>query len=85
MYKRQLLSKLEKRLIIAKYKINRISVEVNLASQTHQVPQVGCPQTAPVNSAKKVNIAPKGAMEIMNTLAILIRHIRYVTEAITIV
>ena len=38
-----------------------------------------------VNRAKKVNIAPKGAIEIMNTLAILIRHMRYVIEAITIV
>src|ERR1043166_6541996 len=40
------------------YKNSRISVEVSLASQTHQTPQAGRPQSEPVASEMKVNIAP---------------------------
>src|SRR5882724_7528184 len=40
------------------YKNIKISVEVIRASHTHQVPQVGLPQSDPVMSERKVNIAP---------------------------
>src|SRR5215207_1277828 len=43
------------------YRNSRISSEVSRASQTHHVPQVGLPQRAPVQSARKVNSAPVGA------------------------
>ena len=36
-------------------------MDVIRASQTHQVPQVGLPQMAPVTSAIKVSAAPTGA------------------------
>ncbi len=44
-----------------RYRNSRISSEVSRASHTHQVPQVGLPQNAPVHSARKVNSAPVGA------------------------
>src|SRR5262245_18716466 len=40
------------------YRNSRIRVDVVLASQTHQVPQVGRPHSEPVTRARKVNIAP---------------------------
>src|SRR5512140_3801325 len=43
------------------YRNSRISSEVRRASQTHQVPQVGLPHSAPVHKAMKVNSAPVGA------------------------
>ena len=36
----------------------RINSEVSLASQTHQVPHIGLPQTEPVTSARNVKSAP---------------------------
>ena len=40
---------------------NNINSDVNLASHTHQVPQVGFPQIEPVNKVANVNTAPMGA------------------------
>ena len=37
-------------------------MDVNLASHTHHVPQVGCPHNEPVTIAKQVNIKPNGAI-----------------------
>src|SRR4051812_28826373 len=45
-----------------KYRNSRMSSEVSRASQTHHVPQVGRPQSEPVQSATKVNSAPVGAI-----------------------
>ena len=45
--------------------------EVSRASQTHQVPQVGLPHSAPVHNAMKVNKAPVGASARANIDAIL--------------
>ena len=42
---------------------NNISVEVKRASQTHQVPQVGFPQTDPVTKTKSVKLMPIGAAD----------------------
>ena len=44
-----------------RYRKNRISSEVIRASQTHQVPHMGLPQKAPVQSARKAISAPVGA------------------------
>ena len=52
------------------YKKKRINVEVNLASQTHQVPQVGLPHTEPLIKAKKVKLKPTGAAALKNIPAI---------------
>ena len=38
-----------------------MSIEVILASQAHQVPQVGFPQIEPVTNAMILNINPEGA------------------------
>ncbi len=46
--------------------MNKINVEVILASHCHQVPQVGIPQIEPENSAKNVTIAPIGAIDFEN-------------------
>ena len=50
------------RKIMIKYKRNKIATEVNLASQTHQVPHIGLPHKEPVIMHINVNIAPIGAM-----------------------
>ena len=39
-----------------------LALEVNLASQTHQVPQVGFPHIEPVINVAKVKQAPIGAI-----------------------
>ena len=39
-----------------------MSMDVNLASQAHQVPQVGFPHNEPVIIAKNVNNNPMGAI-----------------------
>ena len=52
--------------IIAEQIKTKFNVEVNLASQTHQVPQVGLPQIDPVNNAYKVKLAPIGAADFNN-------------------
>ena len=49
-------------------------MEVRRASQTHQVPQVGLPQTAPVNRARKVSQSPTGATAFTNTSASFMRQ-----------
>ena len=46
------------------YKKNKIKTEVNLASQTHQVPHIGFPHSDPVTKAKKVKVAPIGAVDL---------------------
>ena len=50
------------RKIIIKYKKNKIATDVNLASQTHQVPHIGFPHIDPVTRQIKVNVAPIGAI-----------------------
>ena len=49
-----------------RYRNSSSNSEVRRASQTHQVPQVGCPHSAPVHKARKVNKAPVGAMALAN-------------------
>ena len=44
-----------------KYKKNKMSSEVSRASHTHQVPHIGLPHSAPVQSDKNAQIAPVGA------------------------
>src|SRR5688572_3383939 len=44
------------------YRNSRMRVEVNRASQTHQVPQVGLPHRDPVASEINVKIAPVTAI-----------------------
>src|SRR3954471_12492938 len=46
------------------YKKSRINVEVSRASQTHQTPHAGRPQSEPVASETKVNIAPVGEIAV---------------------
>src|SRR6266436_10199104 len=46
------------------YKNIRIRVEVRRASQTHQTPQAGRPQSEPVTSEIKVKIAPVGEIAV---------------------
>ena len=41
--------------------MHNINIEVILASQAHQVPQVGLPQIDPVTKATKLNTNPEGA------------------------
>ena len=40
---------------------NKINIDVNLASHTHQIPQVGLPHNDPVKIEIKVNTIPMGA------------------------
>ena len=50
-----------------KYKIIiSANIEVSLASQAHQVPQVGCPHKEPVTIAKQVNNKPIGSNAFIN-------------------
>ena len=48
-----------------RYMINKIKVEVILASHCHQVPHVGIPQTDPENKPINVIIAPIGAADLI--------------------
>ena len=57
-----------------RYMINRMRVEVILASHCHQVPQVGIPQIDPENNAIKVIIAPIGAADLIKYAASFTRH-----------
>ena len=47
--------------IIIKYINNKTATDVNLASQTHQVPHIGLPHKDPVIKHISVNVAPIGA------------------------
>ena len=60
-------------------------MEVSLASHTHQVPQVGLPQIAPVTKARKVIDAPSGAIHFTATSASLILQIRNTAAAPAII
>lgn len=51
------------RIINPAYIINNTNSDVNLASHTHHVPQVGLPQIEPVKSVAKVKQAPIGAQD----------------------
>jgi hypothetical protein len=51
--------------IIPKYIINKIKVDVILASHCHQVPQVGIPHIEPENRAIKVISTPTGAADLI--------------------
>ena len=48
-----------------RYMINKINVEVILASHCHHVPQVGIPHIEPDTSAINVVMAPMGAIDII--------------------
>ena len=67
-----------------RYIMNKINVEVILASHCHQVPHVGIPQIEPENSAKKVTIAPIGAIDLDTYAANLSFQIRKTAEVIAI-
>jgi len=41
-----------------------MATDVNLASQTHQVPHIGLPHIEPVNSVSSANTAPIGAIDL---------------------
>ena len=49
------------KIIYPKKKKKSIRTEVNLASQTHQVPHIGFPQADPVTKQIAVNVNPIGA------------------------
>ena len=59
-------------------------MEVNLASQTHQTPQVGFPQNEPVTIEIKENVQPIGAKLFASIGINLILKIKLLTEAIPI-
>lgn len=61
---------------------NNINSDVNLASQTHQVPHIGFPQIDPVTKARKVKRAPVLAEAIDKTSKTFIRQINDTTEHI---
>tara|TARA_B100000029_G_C16739822_1_gene654004 strand:+ start:206 stop:424 length:219 start_codon:yes stop_codon:yes gene_type:complete len=59
-------------------------MEVNLASQTHQTPQVGFPQNEPVTIEINANVKPMGAKLFANNGINLILKIKLAAEAIPI-
>ena len=65
-----------RKIIIAKYKNNKINSEVKRASHTHQVPHMGFPQSEPVTRAMTVNEAPIGAVARAATWASAWRQMR---------
>ena len=67
------------------YRKNKISVEVSLASHTHQVPQVGLPQTAPLTKAIKVKLAPIGAADLKNIPASFALQIKQMNPKMAII
>ncbi|MNH38695.1 hypothetical protein D3C79_997710 [compost metagenome] len=69
------------RAMMPKYRNSRISIDVSRASQTHQLPQVGLPQMAPVTSATAVIQAPMGAAHCRATSASFIFHTSPTTPA----
>ena len=56
-------------------------MEVNLASQTHQTPQVGFPQNEPVTIEINANMQPIGAKLLANSGMNLILKIKLAAEA----
>ena len=52
-------------------------MEVNLASQAHNVPQVGFPQSEPVITERHVKSNPIGAILLFIKLKILILKIKF--------
>ena len=56
-------------------------MEVNLASQTHQIPQVGLPQSEPVVIEINEKIHPIGAKLFANNGIILILKIKLAIDA----
>ena len=52
-------------------------MDVNLASQAHHVPQVGCPQSEPVKMATKLKVNPIGAKLLYIKFNLLIYRIEY--------
>lgn len=59
-------------------------MEVNRASQAHQVPHVGLPHIAPVEIANKVNINPSGAIDLDKINSVLILKTKTKSETKTI-
>ena len=62
-----------------------MSSDVSRASHTHQVPQVGLPQIAPVASASTVKDAPIGAAAAATAWASLMRQTRPIAAPAAIV
>ena len=58
-----------------------MTIDVNLASHTHQVPQVGCPQSEPVTIAKQVNINPIGAILLVIIIKFFVLKIKLAIES----
>ncbi|GFT08571.1 hypothetical protein NPIL_567851 [Nephila pilipes] len=56
------------------YRKNKISIEVSLASHTHQVPQVPFPQMLPVIKHIVEKTVPAGAAACAKILAMLLFH-----------
>ena len=61
---------------IPRYIINKIKVEVILASHCHQVPQVGIPHIEPEKRPMNVIIAPIGAADLIRYAASFTRQTR---------
>tara|TARA_B100001175_G_C19151522_1_gene468441 strand:+ start:22 stop:207 length:186 start_codon:yes stop_codon:yes gene_type:complete len=59
-------------------------MEVNLASQAHNVPQVGFPQSEPVITERHVKSNPIGAILLFIKLKILILKIKFSADNIAI-
>ena len=59
-------------------------MEVSLASQAHQVPQVGWPHKAPVIIARHVNNNPIGAIDLLISKKLLILKMKLSIDKIAI-
>ena len=57
-----------------------MTIDVNLASQTHHVPHVGCPHNEPVTIAKQVNINPRGAILLVINVKFFILKIKFAID-----
>ena len=55
-------------------------MDVNLASQAHHVPQVGCPQSEPVKMATKLKVNPIGAKLLYIKFTLLILKIKLIIQ-----
>ena len=57
-----------------------MTIDVNLPSHAHQVPQVGCPNIEPVTIAKQVNISPNGAILLVIIIRFLVLKIKFAID-----
>src|SRR6056297_1248679 len=59
--------------------------DVSLGSHSHHVPHIGCPHTAPVNSAIMVKTMPTGAAALAASADTWWRRITQISEATSII